>query len=356
MVLVTLVRISRRILSRKTFGLIFVAILLAIAVIGNALTFWLFERGDDGPGFDDALWYSIISVTTIGYGDYSATTLGARIGTTVFIVIVGLSAFSVFFGMIIDWVSEFALKRQKGLGSVMAADHVLIIHFPNAGRVRTLIEELRADDEHKKREIVVVSDQIDQLPFALPDVLFVHGSPLEPETYERADIHAARMAILLSRAYDDPNSDAIVASAAAVIESINVDVQTVVECNEERHRHLFKSIKCDAIVSGLNIAGNLLVQEVHDPGITQMVEEITTSRRGNTLYSTEVTQAADASAQTYGALAKGLLDHGINVLCVNRGNESLTDYSQARPAAGDRVIYVGPQRKTWDRLRSLAGA
>jgi len=47
----------------------------------------------DGAKFGDAWWYSIISITTTGYGDLSASSQGARISTTVGIVLIGLPAF-----------------------------------------------------------------------------------------------------------------------------------------------------------------------------------------------------------------------------------------------------------------------
>lgn len=355
MILVTLSRYFRRMRRHKAMSLGVILSLMGVSVLGNAACFYLFDRPhQDGLTLGDALWYSLISITTIGYGDYSAVSLGARLGTVLFVVVLGLGTFSVLLGMVIDWFADLAVREQRGMSTILAKDHILIVNFPSASRVMQLIDELASDPHHQDREIVIVSDSLETLPFSRANTLFVRGPILEQETYQRARVSDARMAIVLATSYADLNSDAVVASAVAVIDSLKPDVHIVAECMNPKHRMLFATVRCDAIVSSLSISGNLLVQEVHDPGVAQMVEVITSNVRGTTLFSTAVDE--NDMPQSYQQLAVELLNHDVNLMSVNRREETHTSFRNLVPAPGDRLIYAASRRLSWSELKGMVGS
>ncbi len=325
---------------------------LITSILGNTLTFYLFERSVKPEiSMSDALWYSIISITTIGYGDYSASTAGARVGTIVFIVIIGLAAFSGFLGLLVNWVVEIHQKEIKGLADTHAIDHVMLINFPSESRVRQIIEEIRSDAQLKKCEVVVVTPDIEALPFTMPGVSFVRGSPIMDETLIRAGVERARYAIILSTSHSDPNSDSIVASIISVIEHLNKDVKTIAECLDERHALLFKATGCDSIIYSNRIVNNLIVQEALDTGFNNLIEVITSNAVGDTVFSTEV----GGAGQNYNDIAKRMLDQNLNVLAIIRDNAALTDLSKFSAQKGDVLLYVGPKRLRWDELAGMAG-
>lgn len=353
MLILQLVRLIRKARARKRVGFALVGFLLSVALLGNAACFYLFDGpGNPDLGLDDALWYSVVSITTMGYGDFFAKSTGARIGTIVFIVFLGLGTFSVFLSMLIDWTSTFVTMTHRGLGKAMAKNHVIIVHFPHRRRIQHLIDEIRADPEYARREIVLVNDQIDEVPFQLDNLLFVRGSTLDADTYERANVRGADLAIVLAHDYTDPDSDAVVAAAASVINGLKPEIHLVAECMDDRHLGLFDTVRCDAVVPGMTISGNLLVQESHDPGVARTVSMLTTRSVGASLYSARVPAALTTD---YATLAKRLLDHDIHLLSVNRGDTAHTSIRSLLPEPGDVVVYVAGRRLRWPEILAQAG-
>ena len=96
----TLSRLVRQLRKKRSVGVTFLLLILAVSIVGNALTFYFFDRGShEDLTIPAAFWYSVVSITTIGYGDLSATSAGARIGTVFFVVLLGLSAFTTAVGI-----------------------------------------------------------------------------------------------------------------------------------------------------------------------------------------------------------------------------------------------------------------
>jgi len=350
MLILTLSRWYRYMRRRRSVGVGLVLSLLLVSIFGNATAFYYFDgplKGDDFT-FGDALWYSVISITTIGYGDFYAESTGARWATVLFVVVLGLGVFSMLLGIAIDGATTFALREERGMGKAFASGHILIVNFPSVERVRALIDELRLEPGREQQEIVIVTDAIETMPFDGPDLLFVHGPVLNEATYQRASVHTAEMAIVLATNYEDPNSDAVTASAAAVIDRLRPEIHLVAECLESHHAMLFDTVNCDAIVNTLQISRNLLAQEVHDPGISQMVARLTSNQEGPLLYS--CVAPAGAPEASYLELARQLIDRGANLLCVNRGDHSFTLFGDLRALPGDCVIYTATKRLSWDEL------
>ena len=324
---------------------------LLISITGNAMTFFFFERGARPElSVGDSFWYSMISITTIGYGDLTANTAGSRIGTIFFITLLGLTAFTASAGMLISWLIELQHRERTGMGRLYLKEHILIINYPSESRVRHIVDEFMSDPKHQDDDIAVVSDRVETLSFSHPNVYFVRGSPLEMETYERAAIADAQKAIVLSTGYDDPNSDSIVASAVSVLHRVNPRVVATAECVDPKHAVLFEGMDNMSLVFPLQMANNLLVQESQDPGVSLLAQVITSNQMEGTLLSIRLESVPDKQVP-YPQVAKHMLDLDINLVGVVRNGTVHLRFVDLFPVIDDVLVYIGSSRLEWSAVQ-----
>lgn len=93
----------------KTFAFEIILGLLTM-IVASALVFMFFE--DNIPTFGDGLWYSFAVVTTIGFGDYVATSIIGRV-FTVLLGIYGIIVVAVITSIIVNFYNETAGKKDS---------------------------------------------------------------------------------------------------------------------------------------------------------------------------------------------------------------------------------------------------
>jgi voltage-gated potassium channel len=88
-------RSARRAFGARKFHL--VALFAAVTVVLGAAGVFVFERGENRTiqSFGDALWWAIVTATTVGYGDVSPVTIEGRL-IAVTLMLVGIGVIGVF--------------------------------------------------------------------------------------------------------------------------------------------------------------------------------------------------------------------------------------------------------------------
>lgn len=107
-------RLLRSVFRRGNLGRFLLA--AGILVLNGAIVVDLFERHAPGSNihtFSESLWWSIVTVTTVGYGDYVPVTAQGRI-TAVFIMAIGILMLAVVTAQVSSsFVDQAARRRQE---------------------------------------------------------------------------------------------------------------------------------------------------------------------------------------------------------------------------------------------------
>jgi len=229
----------------------------------------------------------------------------------------------------------------------MSEKHILIVNFPGGARVKKTIQEIQGDPAYSDCDVVIISDNIDTLPFDMKGVSFVRGSAIEAETYKMANIAEADKVIVLSPNSEDVNSDAMVLGAVNTIRSMT-DVRIVAECLDKDHLAMFTNCPSVSVALTAQISRNVVVQEMFDPGVGRLLAVIASNLEGTTLFST----IADSGGINFKSFMRAMLVDNINVLGLVRGNEVHTS-PDGDIQSGDVIVYTGFHRLSWNALQGV---
>jgi len=176
-------------------------------LICASLGFYAVERQRADHSLFDALYWSIVTLTTVGYGDIvPVTTLGRLLGMLV--MVSGIGLVSTLTGSLASFLVERKEQKRKGLLQVKLANHIVILCW-NSYALQ-LIRSLVAHGPATLNLALVnelPQDQREELAYelGLADRLhFVFGNPTQKNIINRASTDTAQVVYILSQAGLEP--------------------------------------------------------------------------------------------------------------------------------------------------------
>ncbi|MBI1891435.1 MAG: NAD-binding protein [Burkholderiales bacterium] len=330
----------------------FRAIVLLSAILLYGTTGFLYFELPSNPdlSWSDGLWYSLVTMTTIGYGDFFPKTNAGRYLVGVPLMLFGIGLLGYLLSTVAAALVAAKTREIQGMSSFRFEEHLVIINYSGLPKVERVLDELLNDSAFDKDAPVVLIDaDLTELPPELiaRRVHFVRGNPTRDETLARAGIDKAKHAVILSKDPGNPESDNLNVSITLAIEARSKSVNSVVECVDASAEELLRKAGCDSIVCNSRFDAHFISQELLNPGMQDVIDELTSTARGQQLYFTPV---AIQSPVRFGELAKHCRERGHLAMGIQRGKEiTLNAAEEAMINNGDRVITMGTSR-----LKSLS--
>lgn len=248
-------------------------LLLALGLIGVALAVHWFDRAglrdniDGAISFVDVLYFTMITVTTVGYGDIVPVTPQARLFDTFVVTPIRLFVWLIFLGTAYDFLLRRVWDRMRmRLIQQNLRDHVVVAGHGDAGQeaVRELIRRGTPVEQ-----IVVV----DQQATALAPAEDVGAAVMEADATHNATLEAARLdqarAMIVAAGRDD-TSILIVLTARRIAPAVPISV--VIRAGE--NEPLAQQAGANTVINPASFAGLLLASSTQGRHVADCLADL----------------------------------------------------------------------------------
>tara|TARA_R110000772_G_scaffold170081_2_gene281980 strand:+ start:712 stop:1815 length:1104 start_codon:yes stop_codon:yes gene_type:complete len=256
-----------------TLVLILIALIclhVGAMVILESLNFW------------EALWLTLTTITTVGYGDLSADSMYGQMATVVFLYIPGIALLGQFLGEYVDYRVTRRDHMMQGLWRWDMKDHILILNTPlHDGDLylQRLLEQISSTPELSELPIQILTPVYTEgLPPAIQAMGVVHysGTPTNSKNLAKVNAAEAKYIFVISHDANSINPDSQTIDILEHLNSIPLKAFVVAECVDDDNRRRFTRLSADTVIRPVRAYPELVVRALVAPGTEQVMEDMFT--------------------------------------------------------------------------------
>lgn len=298
------------------------------------LVFWFDREGlrdhhDGEVSFSDVVYFSMVTITTVGYGDIVPITPQARLIDAAFVTPIRLFIWLIFLGTAYQLVLQRLMEDiRMRLMQAKLEDHVVICGFGHAGR--SAAEELVRRGTDKRNVLVIDTSRAVVEAAGEAGYVGLLGDATHEHVLKEAMIESAAAAFVCV------GRDDTTVLVTLTIRHLYPDVRLVAMVQEEENEKLVRQSGADATVMPSKVGGILMADSVDTSNLAGYVMDLITAGGRVTLVE------RDARPEDVGRTPREIPEG----LCVRvlRGKEIFGFWEQdVRVQTGDRLVVIAPE-------------
>lgn len=265
-----------QLLIRNSFFQVGMGIFL-VMILGGLILRTL-ETGDIAEG-EAPFWWAIVTMTTVGYGDYAPSTSEGRI-FAVLVMFAGISLTAMFTAVISSIFVAKRIRKDKGLEKVNVKNHIILCGWNrNADKI---IDSIQYLSEGRRKDLVLINDldeeTVARLKTRYRDIHlhFVAGDYTSEQILQRASLEAADTIIIIPSDVDATiqNPDEKTILATLTIKGLEPNKRLIAYLYSRENLTHIKRANADEVVISDDFGAFMLASHVMDPGIPQTLNRL----------------------------------------------------------------------------------
>jgi voltage-gated potassium channel len=260
---------------------------LGTETILGGLSLFLVER--DAPGAQvttvgEGLWWALVTLTTVGYGDYAPVTdLGRVVGGA--LMVGGMITLALFAGIVGHSLLNAVLSiREEQFRMSGYVNHVVVCGYERGSEL--LLQALRDELDLDQTRVVLFADH-DRPREVPPELMWVRGDPTkESELPKVRFTHAASVIVVGSRHVPPQQADA---TTILTVFTIRAHMAQHAAGARERPLHIVAEILdsenvmharaagADEVIESQRLGFSMLSHTVRYPGVGDLTSQVVAS-------------------------------------------------------------------------------
>ena len=265
-----------QLLIRNSFFQVGMGIFL-VMILGGLILRTL-ETGDIAEG-EAPFWWAIVTMTTVGYGDYAPSTSEGRI-FAVLVMFAGISLTAMFTAVISSIFVAKRIRKDKGLEKVNVKNHIILCGWNrNADKI---IDSIQYLSEGRRKDLVLINDLDEETAARLKTryrdihLHFVAGDYTSEQILQRASLEEADTIIIIPSDVDATiqNPDEKTILATLTIKGLEPNKRLIAYLYSRENLTHIKRANADEVVISDDFGAFMLASHVMDPGIPQTLNRL----------------------------------------------------------------------------------
>ena len=271
------------------------AIIILLVILAGAIGILLFESpaGNDIDNFFDAIWWALVTITTVGYGDLVPVTFWGRIIGIIFILM-GFISFSIFTAFIASTFIDLKIKERKGLRKIKDREHLVICGWNES--LPSILKTLSNLEKKRIPSIILINESSEDINSSIQNnypnltIKYVRGDFTSRQVLDKANIKQAKHIMIL---YDKSKPDVAPSDERTIIAAHNIVFMKLkgkisVQLHDEKYLPNIRQDKIHNVVIYDSFGGNILANSTFSPSIPQFLETILKNEQNTNLAERDI--------------------------------------------------------------------